>query len=183
MEDKSLHWGEQFPHLTLNQRTFLAEFSEVSIILRAAESSGIARANHYQRLTDPVYRRAFEHAKREAVDSPEAEARRRAVEGVWKPIFYRGEVCGWETLYSDSLMVSLLKANDPERFADRTKTDLHASATYDSPPSTDVTILDVMTPQELADFGKRMRELDASKASTKVIEAGDESEEKSSADE
>jgi len=71
----------------------------------------------------------------------------------------------------------------PERFADRTKTDLHASATYDSPPSTDVTILDVMTPQELADFGKRMRELDASKASTKLIEAGDESEEKSSADE
>jgi len=111
MEDKSLHWGEQFPHLTLNQRTFLAAFSEVSTILRAAESSGIARCQSLPRLTDPVYRRAFEHAKREAVDSLEAEARRRAVEGVWKPIFYRGEVCGWETLYSDSLMVSLLKAN------------------------------------------------------------------------
>jgi len=34
-----------------------------------------------------------------------------------------------------------------------------------------------MTPQELADFGNRMRELAASKASTKLIEAGAEPEE------
>jgi len=38
-----------------------------------------------------------------------------------------------------------------------------------------------MTPQELADFGNCMRELAASKASTKLIEAGAEPEEKSSA--
>ena len=153
--------------------------SEVGTVVRAAESSGIGRANHYQWLTDPVYRRAFEHAKREAADSLEAEARRRAVEGVRKPIFYKGEICGWETLYSDSLMVTLLKGNDPEKFADRTKTDFRARTTYDSPPSSDVTILDVKTPQELADFGRRMRELAASKASAKVIEAGGELEEKS----
>ena len=140
MEDKSLHpWGEQFPHLTLNQRTFLAAFSEVGTIVRAAESSGIARANHYKWLTDPVYRRAFEHAKREAADSLEAEARRRAVDGIKKPIFYKGEICGWETLYSDSLMVTSLKGNDPEKFAERTKTDFRASTTYDSPPASDVT--------------------------------------------
>jgi hypothetical protein len=183
MEDNSKHpWGEQFPHLTLNQRAFLAAFSEVGTIVRAAESSGIGRASHYQWLTDPVYRRAFEHAKREAADSLEAEARRRAIGGIRKPILYKGEICGWETLYSDSLMVTLLRASDPERFADRTKTDFRASTTYDSPPSSDVTILDVMTPQELADFGKRMRELAGSEASAKVIEAGAEAEEKSSAD-
>jgi hypothetical protein len=57
MEDTSKHpfaWGEQFPHLTLNQRTFLAAFSEVGTIVRAAESSGIARANHYTWLSDPA---------------------------------------------------------------------------------------------------------------------------------
>jgi hypothetical protein len=183
MDDISKHpWGEQFPHLTLNQRTFLAAFSEVGTIVRAAESSGIARASHYQWLTDPVYRRAFEHAKREAADPLEAEARRRAVEGIKKLIFYKGEICGWEMQYSDSLMVTLLKGADPEKFADRTKTDITARPTYDSPPSSDVTILDVMTPQELSDFGKRMRELAASKGSAKVIEAG-EPEEKSSPDE
>jgi hypothetical protein len=107
-------WGEQFPHLTLNQRALLAAFSEVGTIVRAAESSGIARANHYTWINDPVYRRAFERAKREVADSLEAEARRRAVEGVRKPIFYKGEICGWETLYSDSLMVTLLKGADPK---------------------------------------------------------------------
>jgi hypothetical protein len=36
-----------------------------------------------------------------------------------------------------------------------------------------------MTPQELANFGKRMRELAAGKASAKLIEAGAKPEEKS----
>jgi len=40
-----------------------------------------------------------------------------------------------------------------------------------------------MTPQELADFGKRMSELAASKASAKLIEPGAEPEEESTADE
>jgi hypothetical protein len=184
MEDNSKHpWGEQFPHLTLNQRTFLAAFSEVGTIVRAAESSGIARASHYQWLSDPVYRRAFEHAKREAADTLEAEARRRAVEGIKKPVFYKGEICGWEMQYSDSLMTTLLKGNDPEKFADRTKTDFRATPVYDSPPSSTVSVLDVMTPQELADFKKRMLEEEARKASVKVIEAGGEPGKEPPADE
>ena len=134
-DNESEHpWGDQFPHLTLNQRAFLAAFSEVGTVVGAAESAGVGRASHYAWINDPVYRRAFEHAKWEAADSLEAEARRRAVEGVRKPVFYKGEICGWETHYSDSLMVILFKASDPERFAERTRTDFLATAVYDSPP-------------------------------------------------
>jgi hypothetical protein len=47
------------------------------------------------------------------------EAHRRAVEGSQKPVFHRGEVCGYVTEYSDQLLAMLLKADDPDRFTDR----------------------------------------------------------------
>jgi hypothetical protein len=34
-----------------------------------------------------------------ACDAIEAEMRRRAIEGVQKPVFYKGEVCGYMTEY------------------------------------------------------------------------------------
>jgi hypothetical protein len=85
--------------------------------------------------------------------------------------------------YSDSLMVTLLKGNDPEKFAERTKTDFRATAEYDSFPFSTVSVLDVMTPQELADFKRRMLEEEARKASVKVIEAGGEPGKEPPADE
>ena len=42
-------------------------------------------------------------------DALEAEARRRAVEGVRKPVFYQGVICGWVGEYSDTLLIFLLK--------------------------------------------------------------------------
>ena len=53
------------------------------------------------------------------------EAVRRACEGVKKPLFYKGEpirIHGeivYETEFSDQLLIFLLKANNPDRFADR----------------------------------------------------------------
>jgi hypothetical protein len=55
----------------------------------------------------------------------EDEAVRRAVDGVRKPIFYKGKpirICGeivYETEYSDTLLIQLLKAYYPEKFGDK----------------------------------------------------------------
>ena len=55
----------------------------------------------------------------------EDEAVRRAVDGVRKPIFYKGKpirICGeivYETEYSDALLIQLLKAYNPEKFGDK----------------------------------------------------------------
>lgn len=44
---------------------------------------------------------------------------RRAHEGVKKAVYYKGKVVGYETEFSDSLMITMLKATDPEKFRDR----------------------------------------------------------------
>ena len=46
----------------------------------------------------------------------EEELWQRAVYGVKIPKFYRGEVIGYEIRYSDTLLMTLLEARDPEKF-------------------------------------------------------------------
>lgn len=53
---------------------------------------------------------AWDWAEREASDRLELEARKRAVQGIQKPIWYKGDEVGSETVYSDSLLNTLLKA-------------------------------------------------------------------------
>ncbi len=47
---------------------------------------------------------------------------RRAVEGVIKPVFHQGKRVGTLRVYSDSLLMFLLRARRPEKFADRAGT-------------------------------------------------------------
>jgi len=51
----------------------------------------------------------------------EAEAYRRAVEGVEKGVYHDGIRIDTERIYSDTLMVQALKAHDPDKYADRQK--------------------------------------------------------------
>lgn len=56
-------------------------------------------------------------------DDLEVEMHRRAVEGVDEPVFYKGEVVGEVTKYSDTLAITLAKATRPEKFRDNVKVD------------------------------------------------------------
>lgn len=49
----------------------------------------------------------------------EEEALRRAVAGVEKDVWFKGEVVGAERQYSDQLLIVLLKANLPDKYRDR----------------------------------------------------------------
>lgn len=49
----------------------------------------------------------------------EAEARRRAVDGVEEPVFYQGQKIGVVRRYSDALLSLLLRGNRPEKFRGR----------------------------------------------------------------
>lgn len=51
----------------------------------------------------------------------ESEAMRRALDGVEQPVFHQGEQVGSRKDYSDDLMKMLLKAHDPDTYADRQK--------------------------------------------------------------
>jgi len=53
----------------------------------------------------------------------EDEADRRAIEGVQKPVYQQKELVGYVTEYSDNLLITQLKAGNPEKYADRQKVD------------------------------------------------------------
>lgn len=57
-------------------------------------------------------------------DALEDEAIRRASQGTLKPVFYQGVQCGEVREYSDTLMMFMLKARRPERFKERSATEL-----------------------------------------------------------
>jgi hypothetical protein len=75
---------------------------------------------------DPSYPPRFKEAQARAAQALEDEAVRRAHEGLRKPILYKGKPVRdhgqmpYETEYSDPLLALLLKANNPDKFKDKT---------------------------------------------------------------
>jgi hypothetical protein len=61
----------------------------------------------------------WDEALEDAADRLEAEAFRRAVRGVDRPVVYRGERVGTVHEFSDALLMFLLKAARPEKYRDR----------------------------------------------------------------
>ena len=126
------------------KRAFLAAMANTANVLRAAEIAGMDRDNHYLWLKkDPAYAAAFEIAWQRGADALEAEAVRRAYEGVTKPIFHGGKraidvvqnpdgslkrdefgkpigIPAAVREYSDTLLIFLLKGRNPAVFGDRT---------------------------------------------------------------
>lgn len=93
--------------------------AQVGNITRAAQMVGIHRATHHEWMkTDPEYAAAFEAACDQAVEVMEAEAWRRAMQGVEKPIFQGGKLVGSVQEYSDTLLIFQLKGLRPQKYRD-----------------------------------------------------------------
>ncbi len=98
---------------------FIEALRQTGVVTRAARAAGVGRTTAYDHYkTDPDFARAWDDALEDACDEMEAEARRRAVEGTEKPVYYKGEVVGTIREYSDTLLIFLLKANRPEKYRD-----------------------------------------------------------------
>ena len=68
------------------------------------------------RKKDPEFDQAVKDAISEGYDMIEEEARRRAVDGVLEPVFYRGEQIGDVRRYSDTLLIFLLRGCKPKKY-------------------------------------------------------------------
>lgn len=89
-------------------------------VTKACEIAGIGRSAAYEwREADPEFALEWESAIEAGTDELEEEARRRAFQGVNKPVFYKGEKCGFVKEYSDTLLIFLLKGRRPERYRER----------------------------------------------------------------
>lgn len=102
------------------QADFLAYFSVYASVSRAAKKSKVARSNIYLWLkNDDAFKELYDEACKEALGSLEDEAVRRAYEGVLKPVFQGGVKVGSIREYSDTLLIVLLKARDPQKYKER----------------------------------------------------------------
>ncbi len=109
---------EKIPHP--KRAAFLAAYSKVATITHAASIAGIDPSTHYEWMkTTPEYAKEFAAAKQAACDNLEAEARRRAMVGCEKVIYYQGIECGRERIYSDVLLIVLMKASMPDKYIER----------------------------------------------------------------
>lgn len=99
---------------------FLKAYSELGVLSKAAEVAGIKLRQHYYWLQAfPEYAEEFEEAAQKALGRLEEEAIRRAVDGVEKPVFYKGQKVGTTKDYSDTLLMFMLKGMSPEKYRDR----------------------------------------------------------------
>ncbi|HET9026079.1 MAG TPA: hypothetical protein VFN07_00935 [Trueperaceae bacterium] len=91
----------------------------------SAQELNLDRRKLY-RLRDeqPEFAAAWDSAMAEAADHLEAEARRRAVEGWHEPVFYQGDEVGYVRRFSDTLLIFLMKGANPEKYRERSSTEL-----------------------------------------------------------
>ena len=104
---------------------FLRAYVEHRFNFRAAcEAVGRHFTTMYRHLrSDAKFRAAFEEVRGALGDVALAEAVRRAIDGVEKPVFHKGERVDTVVEYSDALLLAILRATRPE-FRDAAKLEL-----------------------------------------------------------
>lgn len=101
----------------VNFLKWLAKKGNISLACRKAKKGGIDRKWAYEkRKADPFFKEAWDDALAIATDALEEEARRRAEDGLLRPVYYEGKKVGSVREYSDTLMIFLLKAHNPQKF-------------------------------------------------------------------
>jgi hypothetical protein len=86
-------------------------------VSRAAAIAGYGRQHAYAvRAENAAFRKCWDEAVEIAVDALESEVRRRAMDGVERPIYQGGVLVGSVREHSDQLAALLLKAHRPEKY-------------------------------------------------------------------
>jgi hypothetical protein len=139
---------------TAKQRAFIKAFCVTASVSRAAKAAQIHRQRHYSWLKeDPHYAELFDGARLEVGDALQDEAVRRAYEGVLEPVYYKGKPCGVRRVYSDGLLMFLLRGWLPEVYGERANRAVEVSATTGVGPIVlDDANLKALSEDELACF-------------------------------
>ena len=104
------------------EETFLLALTENGNVSKASEIVGISRRRMYDlKKENSDFAAAWDSAVEVYIDLLEAEADRRAREGVEKPVgFHKGEHQGtFVKEFSDTLLIFRLKALRPEKYRER----------------------------------------------------------------
>lgn len=123
------------------QKEFLDKLRETCNVTQSALYCGVSRKVFYEhKAANPEFAAAWEEAIEEGVEILEAEARRRAFNGVSEPVFYLGKKCGAVQRYSDTLLIFLLKGHKPEKYRENSKVELSGQVDHSTVPVVNITI-------------------------------------------
>ncbi|GMW00524.1 MAG: hypothetical protein AMXMBFR84_16610 [Candidatus Hydrogenedentota bacterium] len=113
---------------TLSKReVFLVHIQSGATIEMAAKAVGISRQAAYDlKRKCERFSQDWDEAYEVGTEAMEAEAYRRAVHGVKKPIWRGKKIVDYYTKYSDSLLIFLLKARKPSMYRESYKQKLDA---------------------------------------------------------
>lgn len=97
------------------RRIFLDILAETGQVTKAAESAGYTTPAFLHRLRreDDEFAEAWDDAVQAATYALEDEAIRRGRDGVLKPVYFKGAVVDYELVYSDTLLMFVLKKLNP----------------------------------------------------------------------
>lgn len=103
------------PSMAVRRACFLEVLRRTGNVSEAAREAGLASSTAYAaRARHTGFARDWDAAIAAAMDELESVLMRRAMSGVEKPVFFRGEQIGSVRTYSDSLAMFLLRARRPE---------------------------------------------------------------------
>lgn len=109
---------------------FFASVASGDPIGFAAEKVGYGRRTIYEwRDADEDFATRLDEANEAAIERMEAEADRRAIQGIDKPVHYQGERVDVIREFSDTLLIFRLKAKRPNVYRDNSKVEVEGNFT------------------------------------------------------
>lgn len=113
------------------QEKFLAAYRLTGNISHAARSVPVDRTTVINlRKRSKTFAAQMKEAEEIALENLEYEMWRRAHDGVAKPVFYKGKVCGSIQEYSDTLLIVLAKARAPEKYRENSRVEHSGSVEH-----------------------------------------------------
>jgi hypothetical protein len=107
---------------------FLKALARVGTVTKACRYAKVNPTTAFRmRQADPRFDQAWIEAERRFTDRAERELFRRAIDGVEEPIYQGGKLVGTKLVYSDSLLLAVVKARKPDLYRDRSTVE-HALA-------------------------------------------------------
>lgn len=104
---------------------FLELYMQCGHVTRTCQILGLIPRTVYRwKQTDIQFADDWAMADRVALSILEDAAIERAVHGIQKPVYQGGKLCGYVTEFSDQLLIVLLKARDPKKYRENTRTEL-----------------------------------------------------------
>ncbi len=99
---------------------FLMHFAKSGIQGQACSLAGCSRISvHHWKAEDKIFAQLYDEAMEISIEALEIEARRRAMDGTTKPVYYQGMRCGSVQEYSDTLLILLMKAHKPDKYREK----------------------------------------------------------------